>query len=61
MADRKGLICLYSEVDKAVKDADARESGDKHDSTGGRGVNGAISKKLEEKPVQADKILRSAV
>lgn len=52
---------MYAEVDKAVRDAGDKEGSDEHDSTGGRGVNGAISKKLEEEPVQAKKIFRSAV
>ena len=61
MITRERLICLFLEVDKAVKDADAKEDDDQYDSTGGRAINGAISKKLEEEPVQAEKILRSAV
>lgn len=55
------LRYMCAEVDKAVKDANEKEGSDEHDSTGGRGVDGAISKKLEEEPVQAEKILRSAV
>ena len=54
----------FPEVDRAAKDAgleENEENEEKHDPTGGRGIDGDIAKQLEQEPAQAEKILSSAV
>ena len=38
-----------------------KDKKEKHDPTGGRGINGEITKQLHQEPAQADEILNSAV
>ena len=55
------LLVASSEVDQAAKDAEIEQGKEKNDPTGGRGIDGEITRKLEQEPAQADKILNSAV